>query len=446
MATNRLKLDFSLELVTERQAFIEQYLQQPQFKSYPPTEDELETMSNYLLWGKDPVTGLNAKQELGIDIETKHGTWDKHADKCESLEGLMESPTFNEAALFNSAAVQYKVKKEVFSRDEALKQCPEHLVPVFKDLFKEIDKHELMINFWELEHGKRNKEPREHLLKKFSEEEISEFKEKIKHWPQYKYLKMRHQLVELRREQYTLRDSYRGTIMSNAADSYVPLEIDIDFEAGIEVLPLGVVASNDMGRLVFKEWPKLNPFGYSEEQLEKISRYYWKKKNYKPTGNQQWIDFRDDKHVYEMFNLFYELHDAADLSEVDDNLPSLLKTLNFYMKQADLTDVQQDILDMKLRKIKNADIAFDINKKWGKSYTPNYISTIFTQRIIPKITESAAYHEKVVSNLFFEEEFKACSCCGEIKLRDTDNYTRKARAKDGFSAKCKKCEKAARSK
>ena len=180
----------------------------------------------------------------------------------------MESPTFNEAALFNSAAVQYKVKKEVFSRDEALKQCPEHLVPVFKDLFKEIDKLELMINFWELEHNKREKEPREHLLKKFSEEEISEFKEKIKHWPQYKYLKMRHQLVELRREQYTLRDSYRGTIMSNAADSYVPVEIDIDFEAGIEVLPLGVIASNDMGRLVFKEWPRLNPFGYSEEQLE----------------------------------------------------------------------------------------------------------------------------------------------------------------------------------
>ena len=62
-----------------------------------------------------------------------------------------------------------------------------------------------------------------------------------------------------------------------------------------------------------------------------------------------------------------------------------------------------------MRKVKNEDIAIAINKKYGKTYTPNYISTIFRQRIIPKINEAAAYHEKVVSNLFFEEEFKACS-------------------------------------
>ena len=144
--------------------------------------------------------------------------------------------------------------------------------------------------------------------------------------------------------------------------------------------------------------------------------------------------------------MFYELGDSAAEAEFESNLPSLMDTLKFYMEMADLTELQREILDMKLRKVKNADIAFDVNKKWKKSYTPNYISTIFTQRIVPKITEAAAYHEKVVSCLFFEEEFKACSCCGEIKLRDADNFTRKARSKDGFSAKCKKCEKAARSK
>ena len=33
-----------------------------------------------------------------------------------------------------------------------------------------------------------------------------------------------------------------------------------------------------------------------------------------------------------------------------------------------------EILDMKIRKVKNIDIADIINKKWGKSYTANYIS------------------------------------------------------------------------
>ena len=111
-----------------------------------------------------------------------------------------------------------------------------------------------------------------------------------------------------------------------------------------------------------------------------------------------------------------------------------------------MSEVQREILDMKIRKEKNIDIADKINKKWGKSYTANYISTIFRQRIIPKINEAAAYHVKLASNLFFEEEFKACTCCKKIFLRDADNFTRKARSKDGFTSRCKKCEKASRNK
>ena len=122
----------------------------------------------------------------------------------------------------------------------------------------------------------------------------------------------------------------------------------------------------------------------------------------------------------------------------------LLDTLQFYVEQADLTDIQREILDMKLRKKRNTDIAWDINHKYGKTYTSNYISTIFRQRIIPKINEAAKYHEKVISNIFFEEEFKQCSTCGEIMLRDADNFTRKSRSSDGFSSRCKKCEKKAR--
>jgi hypothetical protein len=138
------------------------------------------------------------------------------------------------------------------------------------------------------------------------------------------------------------------------------------------------------------------------------------------------------------------LEEAAEEADISSNLAALLRTLQFYVEQADLTDIQREILDMKLRKVKNTDIAWDINHKYGKTYTANYISTIFRQRIIPKINEAAKYHEKVISNIFFEEEFKKCSSCGEIMLRDADNFTRKSRSADGFSARCKKCEKKAR--
>lgn len=441
---NRLQLDFKLTTTNERVAFLDQYLQQPQFVAKPPTEEELETMGNYLLWGKDPETGLNAKQAGIVDIETKHGTWDKNTG-IESLEGLMEQPTFNEAGLMPlELSAPIKIKREVFSRKEALAKCPDYLVQTFKELFAQIDELDLMINYYELNHNKRKNPPREELLAKFTEEEQNILAEKVTHWNQYKYLKMRHQLVELRREQYTLKDSYSQVVFTPETTTPYFHSEPPQIEADIEVLPLGIMRAAGAPGLIFRKWESLIPANYTEEDLEEISTYYWKKQNYKPGSQQCYFDFRELEHVYEMFQQFFELDNAAACAEMESDLPQLMGTLNFYIEQAELSDVQREILNLKLRKVKNTDIAIEINKKWNKTYTPNYISTIFRQRIIPKINEAAAYHEKLVSNIFFEEEFKTCTGCGRTLLRDADNFTRKTRSKDGYTSRCKRCEKLSR--
>lgn len=116
------------------------------------------------------------------------------------------------------------------------------------------------------------------------------------------------------------------------------------------------------------------------------------------------------------------------------------------MNAAELTDLQREILDAKLKHDKNIDIAIRVNKKWGKSYTPNYISTIFKQRIVPRICDAAKVHQQKIGAIWFEEEWKKCSTCGRILLRNEDNFTHKARSRDGFASRCKACEKAARLK
>lgn len=127
-------------------------------------------MGNYLLWGKDRQTGLNAKQDGTVQLVSKHGDWDADS-KLESLDALMESPTFNEAQIVDWTMPPIKVKREVFSRDEALKRCPESMVPTFRELFRCIDETELKINYYELLHNKRINPPRDQLLRKFSDEE-----------------------------------------------------------------------------------------------------------------------------------------------------------------------------------------------------------------------------------------------------------------------------------
>ena len=444
-STNRLRLDFSLETNEERVAFLDKYLQQPEFIKRPPTDDELETMGNYLLWGKNPETGLNAKQEKICDIETKHKTWDSNA--VESLEGLMEQPTFNEATLQPLAAgPPLKATREVFSRKEALAKCPDYLVPTLTNLFRQIDELDLAINYYDLAHGKRKNPPRDTLLIKFTDEQKEALRQSAEQWNQYTYLRQRHNLVEMRREQYTLRDSFAPIIATGGNRVITEPIAPPTVNAEIEVLPLGTKGNKDISRLLFQPWEDIHPWAYTEEELQQISNYLWKKENYQPTGTQMYVDFRELEHVYQLFQLFFELEDAAEAEELEHGLTSLLETLRFYTEQAELNEVQKEILDMKLHKEKNVDIADKINKKWGKSYTANYISTIFRQRIIPKINDAAAYHIKLVSNVFFEEEFKTCSGCKKIMLRDENNFTHKARSKDGFTTRCKKCEKASRAK
>ena len=436
---NRLKLDFSLNTREERNTFLENYLQQKQFADFPPTEDELCTMGDYLLWGKDE-NGKNGKQ-LGLGLQTKHKTWDD--SPVESLDALMEQPTFNEAALSALGTTQFRAKKETFSREEALAEASPIVQQSFISLFSEIDRLDFLITQYELNHGRRTKPIRAELVRRFSEEEIAKMQEKVTHWNQYKYLKMRHELVELRREQYTLRDSYKKIMFVQPSDDFTEFE-NIDLDVNVDVLPLGLHYGEGLSLEVFRAWRELNPERISQEELSLISELYWKKEQFAPSTSGSYIDFRELEHVYQLLNYLSELRDAEKEADISSNLTSLLRTLQFYIDHADLTDIQKEILAMKLDKKKNTDIAWDINHKYGKTYTPNYISTIFRQRIIPRINDAAVMHKEIIANIFFPENFKTCSTCGELKLRCPENYTRKSRANDGFSSRCKVCEKKAR--
>jgi hypothetical protein len=108
-----------------------------------------------------------------------------------------------------------------------------------------------MINFYELRHGKRKNPPRDALLAKFSDEEQETMREAITHWNQYRYLKMRHQLVDLRREQYTLRDSYQTTIIPQGALTPIIVEESPQIDCDITVLPLGTKNTSNAALLVF---------------------------------------------------------------------------------------------------------------------------------------------------------------------------------------------------
>ena len=435
---NRLHLDFSINGTSERKDFVDQYIQRPEFILKPLTSEELETIANYILWGKD-ADGASLVQKGDISIETRTNTWQR--DDTESLDAMMESPTFNEASLRRPTEARTKIAREVFDRQKALNECPDHMRAVFEDLFDRIDKLEMSIHFYEFAHGKRKDPPRTALTKRFSEEDVNAARAIAEKWNQFKYLKQRHLIVELRREQFTLRDNYIEKHLRHTPPEPDLDPVNLDFDAEVPIFPLGVVGA-PFSELVFKQADNLNPTTYTKKELEVLTKHYWDKKE--QSRPQLYFDFGELEHVYELFNQLTELEEELDALPLESNLGKLIATLKYYIALTDLSEAHQEILDLKINKQKNQDIADIINKKYGKSYTANYISTIFRQKIIPRINETAQFHALIIENMCFEENFKKCHGCGKWLLIDAENFVRKSRSKDGFSTKCKKCDRADR--
>lgn len=435
---NRLHLDFSLTTDKERAEYVQQYLKRDEFTRKPPTNDELETIGNYILWGKNPESGKNFVQEKLGTIETRKKTW--APDPIESLDELLESPTFNEASLL--APNNTKKVREVFSRSEARAQCPPNLLPVLEDLFHRIDTLDLTICLYDAIHGKRTKEIRQSLLDKFSREEQVRLEEEAQHWNQYFYLKQKHELVELRREQFAIKDSFVTTVQRHTLPT-VNVDPDrqyMDFGVDVKVLPLGLFRP-----LFFKDKKELNPFTFSEEELRAVSKEFWEFHNFAPKKGERFFDFRDKEHLYQLFLNYFDIEGQFDEKpNIMRTSNQLLRTLEYYIECADLDEVHKTILEKKMAHVTNQKIADLVHEKYGKGYSANYISTIFRQRILPKICEAARLHEEIVGNLFFEENFKKCTYCGQWLLRTGDNFVKKTRSPDGLNTRCKKCDKLVR--
>ena len=430
---NRLKLDFTLESAQERVDFINVYI--TQFDSL--SEKEITTIEEYLLWGKDEDgVAIGA----GTGLETK---WSKPKE-AESLDAVLENPALANSQLYSlNEAIVYKKNRDVFSRSEARKQAPPFLIQIFEDLWRNIDETELEINFYEERVGKRDKPPREELVKRFTNEEVERIRARSQKLNQYKYLKLRHKLKELRTEQFTIRDSYK-TSFNITQSIYSPKEKFFVFDCDVEVLPLGI-KEGEVGGLIFDI--NFDPRALTEKQQHDISDLIWKKKKSK---NKKVFDFRNLEMVYQLYVFKDELEDRIEKIDyehlVENNLKNLLDTLDFYESIADLTNIQKEILRLKEKKEKNTDIASYINKKYDKSYTANYISTIFKQKIIGRINEAVKLHQDTIENCFFEENFKVCNDCGRILLLDSRNWVKKSRSKDGFQNRCKRCEHEMRKK
>lgn len=432
---NRLNLDWNLNLREERKNFIEDYLKRITFT---PTEDELSTMANYILWGKETGTEKDGHARIkheGLYIESKSNDWTD--ERQVSLEGLLETPGFSENEFTRPT---YKKTRNTFSRIEARNLADPLILAALEDLWRVIDSTELTINFYDLAHGKRKTPIRQELLNRFSAPDLELFKSRAEKLNQRTYLKLKHELVELRRQQYTYQDSYKQTIFSKPSNNsiYYKPEEPVEFGDDIPVLPLGLKYNAPVFKKLFNTERFPAPEDFDEKELKEISSLLWCPAH----STQDGFDFSNKEHLYEFYSIYPILLEKVEDEGLDENstLVQFLNTAQAYEKLAQLEPLHKDLLKWKIQKKSNSEIQDLIKEKYNHTYQVNYISTLYC-KTLEKIAETAKFHKVVCENLFFPENFKKCKDCGRSLLLTDRDWVKRARSRDGYSPRCKHCEK-----
>lgn len=427
---NRLQLNFQLKTREDRVEFVRNYLNTIRFK---PTETELDTIAKYILWGVDK-NGLNGRQE-GLELETRHKTWD--GNRVESLDALIESPTFSETMLRGPHDAPTRIQKEVFSRSSLRRDAPSHILAAIEPLWSEIDRSELILNFYELEHGRRKNPPRQSLLDTFAPAQQARLKDLALKLQPYAYLKLKHKLVDLRREQYTYKDYYAEPHPSQPTFNFSD-DFNSTFEADFTVFPLGLGFDGALSSKIWRADRFPEPADFSPEELEQISTLLWTPR----PSTRRYFDFTNPDHLYALYGMWEDFLEPS--TSIYSNLSSFIEVAKAYKGLAQLDPYLEDIWKLKVEKKTNQEIANFINEKYEKKYRSNYISTLYCKKCLASIAAAAKTHREVLENIFFPENFKKCKDCGRVLLMNDENFVKRSRSSDGFSPRCKRCEKAKR--
>ena len=341
-----LKLDYTLESPEERKQLVEKILEE----CPNPTPQYLETLADYLVLCMEK----QEKKERKLLTENRMATVNKRET---SFEGLVSQLENGEDGIYGMISND---KNQIFQPKVMITKKDVEEIPGLVQLRE-------AIKMWEQK------------LKTASGRDAFIIKTAI---------------IELRKDQYILKETYRKPIISKnitRSRHFIPLESDFSFDDEGYVVPEGVSLCD----------PKV------------VSAILC---NYSLMKQESWGEFEKD--LWYLMEEFDEVADAA------------LKDYPLYDR----------ICEYKVDGLQNIDIQEKIQMEFGIKHSVEYISSLWRNKI-PKLIASEA--EDRLLNWYFMNEmkgkYKKCSRCGEIKLAHNKYFSKNKTSKDGFYSICKCC-------
>lgn len=408
----KYSLDYDIERDIDRVAAIRDILDT---LDTDPTPTELEQMGSYILYGKDE-NGLNAVQRgETTDGNKRYGSYKKSDDKLLSLDEILENPMADQQSLRPSNTKQvYTKKKQEIKRPKYDKQGNmidpgDSDVPGMKQMWEWIDhlEHVIAIN-----EGKVAPDESSTILDNG-----------------YRLYQLKHWLIDLRRHQYYLKDSYKPTLHFQAMDHPKPAFYDWTCDS-FYWMPLEKWQERVNNALLHSISKNLNDYETRVDDKGNIE--------VKWVVRRHTFDWENPLHVRALINYYDALYDQVH-EKLDTYGRALLFDFERYRAMCDFSEVREYILDKKIEKMPYSEIIENLQIKYGLKYNENHLCTILAKEIPEKIATAAKKHRLISDTP--EDECKKCYTCGRLLPRDALFFVRNRSRKDGFSSNCKECER-----
>lgn len=344
------KLDYSLQTPEERNELVKKIIDET-----PPeqlTNKYLEILSDYIIFAMDK----EERKQKRILTDNRMVTVNKRETSFQGLAGQLEN---GEDGIYNMIAND---KNIIFTPKICITQKDVDEIPALKNLKKAI---EIVEKQEKAATGKRK-----FMLKK--------------------------QLIEMRQDQYVIKNSYRQPMyFTNAIKSFSKT----NFDEKIEITKDGEVKSD--GLVSF----------FNSKHISALLC------NYSKLKEDSWGKFWTDSYF-----LMEDL-DALIERTLKDDYP-----------------LYYDLLIYKIDGKQNIEIQALLNEKHGIKHSVEYISSLWRNKI-PKLLAEKAQEEYIVWYYTNQKygKWKKCSRCGQIKLADNRFFSKNKTSKDGFYSICKCC-------
>ena len=352
------KLDYTLETPQERNKLVKLIVAET-----PPeqlTNRYLEILTDYIIFAMDK----EERKERKILTDNRMVTVNKRETSFQGLVGKLEN---GEDGIYN---IITNDKNIIFTPKVSITQKDLEEIPELKQLKEAM--------------------------------EIVEQQEKVARGKK-KYL-LKKQLIEMRKDQYVLKSSYRKPISCmNLLKSFNQMALSEKFYID-KVYEDGELISADIkstGKITF-----LNPAHVSAILC-----------NYSKLKEDAYGRFENDS--------YYLMEDLDDLIEctLRDDYP-----------------LYYDLLIYKIDGKQNIEIQELLYEKYNIKHSLEYISSLWRNKIPKLIAEKA--QEKALIWYYTEVEkgqWKKCTRCGQIKLAHNKFFSKNKTSKDGFYSICKCC-------